>query len=210
MPLLYHINEIDLSILIWHIQEEEFKLKENIILHLPDSKKLAQLKHPCKRREFLALRQCLNYYYGQNPKVFYTSDGKPYLETKENISFSHTHGFASMIVSKTLKVGIDLEIFRKGIKRATAKFMRKAEFDSLDENKLIEHLIQYWGAKEVVVKIEGTRRLHFKKDIIISPFAYKPEQESTGELINGSQRKLYELRFSYIKPLIITYGWRKE
>ncbi len=210
MPLAHQINKIDFSILIWQIDETEEQLKKNIILHSSDSTKLNQLKHSNKRREFLALRQCLRSYFGNNPEVFYSPEGKPYLKQNTKISFTHTHDFAAIIVSRKLEIGIDLEILRDSMKRVAPKFMNESEFKSLEKEREVEHLTQYWGAKEVIVKIEGNRRLDFKKDIVISPFLYQPDQKTKACLLNHGQPKTYELRFSYLEPLTLTYGWLEE
>jgi len=208
MPLVHHISKINYTILIWHIIEDEEFLSKGISLHNSDNAKFTQLKHPNKRKEFLALRQCLREYFGHNPEVFYTTNGKPYLDQNLKTSFSHTHSYAAIIVSNH-PVGIDLEVYRAGMKRVAPKFMRDEESKSLDQQKQVEHLTQYWGAKETVVKIEGDRKLDFKKDIIVSPFTYSAEQQTTAQLINQNKLKSYELRFSYLEPVILTYGWQK-
>ena len=209
MSLLHHIDKTNFSVLIWQIEESEEELKKGIVLHPSDSLKLSQLNYPDKRKEFLALRQCLRVYFGFNPEVFYQKEGKPYLNNNNNISFTHTRNYAAIIVSKKLNVGIDLESYREGIRRVAPKFMLDDGIQSLSKENEVEHLTQYWGAKEVVVKIEGNRRLDFKKDIIVPPFTYHDHHETEAKLVNNGNPKTYELHFSYFKPLTLTYGWLK-
>src|SRR5690606_1163940 len=118
MPLYQRFNISESSsIIIWKIEETEDELMLGIEMHASDKERFQQFTNPKKRNEFLALRQCLVEYFGQNPEVHYNKDGNPFLKNGYHISFSHTDGYAGMIVCDKNPVGIDLELFRERIKR---------------------------------------------------------------------------------------------
>lgn len=207
MPIFKNVEQSFFKIIVWEITEDEATLTEGITLHPSDSKKLNTLKNASKRREFLALRQCLKVLFKKNPPVHYTLNGKPYLENDYYISFSHTKNFAAVICSQTHSVGVDLEGFRKGVLKIKPKFIRDEEAKTLQNHIGVEHLTAYWGAKEVIVKIEGDRKLDFKKDIRVSPFLFKGKQCTRAILIKEGELKNYRLFFQQQTNFLLTYGW---
>lgn len=210
MPIFARQNpRPDTSIILWKIDENEDYFHQMIALHPSDRQRLQRFSNEKKRKEFLALRCCLKDYFGNNPPVFYTDQGKPYLKNGYFISFSHTTGFAGIIVSKTCKVGIDLELFREGIKRIAHKFMRDEENKTLSKTNEVSHLTHYWGAKEVMVKITGDRRHDFRKELLICPFHYGYPGHTTGIISARDYKKEVLLFFENIDNLYLTYGWEK-
>lgn len=211
MPLYQRINiSNNSSIIIWKIEESEDQLLEGIEIHPTDNERLLKFSNPKKRNEFLALRQCLKNYFGRNPAVHYTADGKPYLQNDYNISFSHTDGFAAAIICKENSVGIDLELFRDRIKRIAHKFLREEEKESILAESEIGHMTLYWGAKEVMVKITGDRKLNFINELHVSPFKYNPDTQTLGNIITDEYTKNVKLFFKSFDNLHITYGWEIE
>lgn len=210
MPLFKDLHFTSYRILIWKIEEEIEPLKKHIVLHPTDQAKYAQLKNSVRQKEFLALRQCLRLHFGKNPPVYYTEDGKPFLKSGEQISFSHTRDFAGLIISEKLKVGIDLETYHARVKKIEPKFMRPEEKHSIDAKKTTAHLIAYWSAKEVMVKIEGDRRLDFRKHLRVAPFCFKERQSSHGLLIDAKRWRKYHLEFLSFPEVLLTFGWQEK
>ncbi len=210
MPLFTR-KEIDskASLILWEINEKEDDLLSQITLHPSDSERFKRFTHENKRKEFLALRCCLSEYFGENPEVFYTEDGKPYLKNDHFVSFSHSRQYAGIIVSKSVEVGLDLELYREGILRIAHKFMRPEEDASLAEETKIEHITYYWGAKEVMVKITGDRKHNFLTELSVKPFDYSNCVQSTGFISAKNYRKQVCLFFEKKDDLFITYGWEQ-
>lgn len=211
MPL-FKINIIHthLRYLVWEITETIEELRNGITLHPSDKEKLVNINHPSKIKEFLALRQCLKMAFGENPEIFYTENGKPFTKKKDEfVSFSHTDGFATIIIGDK-NVGIDIEIPKPQIIRIAPKFMRAPETKSLSKKHQVPHLLQYWGVKEVIVKIEGDKKLDFKKEIHVTPFKFREKQNTTASLIRNEQIKKYDLYFEHHAPVYITYGSKIE
>lgn len=209
MPLLNHLTFKLYDLVLWHITETKEQLLEGIVLHASDKNKLSTCKNPVRIAEFLALRQCLKIYFGYNPEVFYHETGKPYLKEGYEISFSHTRQYACMIISKSLNVGVDLEVFRENVQRIQSKFVRKEEAKMINEEP-ITHLIAYWSAKEVIVKILGDRKLDFKKEIRLEPLALKTAMQGRGHVFKNNQHKSYYLLFKNFENFMLTYGWEER
>lgn len=208
MPLYQRINiSENSSIIIWKIEEDEQQLLSGIQIHPSDQSRLEKFTNPKKRNEFLALRQCLKVYFNHNPEVLYTLDGKPYIENGHYISFSHTDGFAAAIICENNKVGIDLELFRDRILRIAHKFLRPEEKESIQESTEVGHTTLYWGAKEVMVKITGNRKLNFINELFVKPFPFDNNTETSGKIITRDYHKNVKLYFKCIEGLHITYGW---
>lgn len=208
MPLFRRLNLGEhASIIIWKIEEKVEQMLPLISLHPTDGEKFTKLSHGAKQCEFLALRLCLREYFGHNPPVHYHLSGKPCLKNGKHISFSHTHGFAGLIIGHNGPVGIDLEVYRESIKRIAPKFLRKEEAAVLLPETEVEQIIHLWGAKEVMVKITGDRRLNFKKHLRVSPFFHQAFQETTGLILKEGLNKNVQLYFKTLDNLHLTYGW---
>ncbi len=205
----------DIEILIWQIAETEVQLAENVVLQEGEKIKLSNLSHPEKRQEFLALRQCLYVFFknenhpysGGRPPVFYTENGKPFLKNGWKISFSHTHGFAGVALSRNFEVGLDLEMHRVGIKRIAPKFLREGEKATLRKETEIAHITHYWGIKEAMVKITGDRRLNFKKQLLVEPFFYDEKKEARGKILLEKETLEISAVFGNFGNLHWTVGW---
>lgn len=198
------------QVIVWKIEESVEELLAMISLHPSDKEKFGLLHNPEKQREFLALRCCLSDMFGENPPVFYTSNGKPYLEEGGHISFSHTRGFAGMIISRDKRVGIDLEMHRESFRRIAPKFMSESENRCLQKETEIEQLIHYWGAKEVMVKITGNRRHNFKQHLRVAPFTYSPGSCGCGMVVTENLHLPVQFLFDSIDGLHLTYGWEEH
>ncbi len=197
------------SILIWKIEETETQLLEQVFLHPSDQNRFNRISHERSRIEFLALRCCLKDYYGENPEVYYEETGKPYTKNGDHISFTHTRGFAGVIISKTSPVGIDLELHRDQILRIAHKFISPREGATIKDMNRIEHLTFYWGAKEVAIKITGNHHLSFIEQLQVMPFDYKPCTSSSVNIYNTTGLQKAEVHFEKIEELSLSYGWLK-
>jgi len=210
MPLfcLKQIRE-DLILVIWKITENEEKLKRGVEIHPSDEKKVGKISHPDKRNEFFALRQCLKAALGENPEVFYKVSGKPYFKNGPYISFTHTEGFAGVVISKIWEVGIDLEIIKPQIARIAPKFIGEKEWNFVDkENLNLQTAI--WGAKEVIIKIEGNRKLNFRKQLEISPFKLSTKASTLAFCHFNKYKKQYRINIEKMENLMLCYGWHEN
>ena len=199
-----------LNYILWEITEPLEELRLNLNLSAADLLRLSGFSHIQKQREFLAIRQCLKTYFGYCPDVMYTRNGKPLLKSEGlDVSFSHTRNYAAVLIGEnTPFIGIDIETPRKTIERIASKFMREEEKETLSEVNTINHLLQYWGSKEVIVKIEDNKRLGFKSEIHVEPFIYEPFTSTNAILKQQGSIEKYYIGFEEHSPLILTYGWK--
>jgi len=194
-------------VLLWNITEKQDELLEQTIMHASDALKYSSLHNPKKQKEFLALRHCLKAFFNEAPEVFYHDNGKPFLKNGFQISMSHSYPYAAVILSPVLEVGIDIEVHRESFKRVAPKFMSEVELKGLTEKYEVPQLIHFWGAKEVMVKITGNRKHHFKSHLKVAPFRFRKKQKTEGLIYENDQRKKVQLYFETFDDLHISYGW---
>ena len=109
---IYKNNEVfpGVHYLIWKIEEDVEELQLGLELSEGDKVKLSGIHHIDKIKEFLALRQLVKFFFTENRLIQYNSNGKPSFQNHPTpISFSHTYGFAGILVGDKAEVGLDLE-----------------------------------------------------------------------------------------------------
>src|ERR1700722_13895853 len=173
MPLFYqhNINE-GTKLAIWQIAEPEsfflakVPLKQNVT-------------HPFKRRQHLAGRYLLSYLYPDFPveDIRIADTRQPFLEGEPfHFSISHCGAYAAAIVSRTGRVGVDIELVTPRITRVAEKFLNDDEMSFFNEDYAVflyqwglrgrveqEFLTLIWSAKEALFKWYGRGELDFKR-----------------------------------------------
>jgi 4'-phosphopantetheinyl transferase EntD len=178
MALFYqhNINE-DSRLGIWRIEEPESFFLDKVSLD-------PAVSHPVKRLQHLAGRWLLPTLYPDFPldDILIASTRKPFLESeKYHFSISHCGLFAAAIVSRTQRVGIDLERITERIRPIAGKFLNPSErkFLSEDHRRFLEQwglhqkmdlelLTLIWSAKESLFKWYGQGGLDFRKHMRLS------------------------------------------
>lgn len=168
MPLFFQ-HDIDDStkLAIWKIVEDESFFSEYVPLQ-------RTITHPFKRLQHLAGRYLLQYLFPDFPisLILIADTRKPYLEDEtHHFSISHCHDYAAVIVSKTKRVGVDIELLTPKIERIQHKFVSPEEqtvFQKGDNNTLsIMNLTLIWSCKEAVFKWYGKGALDFRQHMTI-------------------------------------------
>ncbi|MEI6948790.1 4'-phosphopantetheinyl transferase superfamily protein [Paraflavisolibacter sp. H34] len=120
MPIYFQkdITE-DTKLGIWRIEEEEafFRLKV-----LPQR----NVSHPHKNLQHLAGRYLLKHLFPEFPVslILVADTRKPYLQDEAyHFSISHCSDYAAAIVSKTQRVGVDIEVPSVKVERIRHKFL---------------------------------------------------------------------------------------
>ena len=173
MPLFFQ-NDIDADtrLAVWKIEEEEPFFIEKVPLH-------RSITHPHKRLQHLAGRYLLQALFPDFPigLIQIADTRKPFLEDEAfHFSISHCGDYAAVVVSKTKRVGIDIELVSEKIRRIEHKFVNEGEAKLLKEaRKVIDatgtlkepprnrQLIMLWSCKEAVFKWYGAGNVVFKK-----------------------------------------------
>ena len=153
-------------ILIWQITETIDILLSKIQLDNSSQQILDLKKKEIHKKQFLAIRNILELMSSEKYLVSYSEIGKPYLNSKKNISVTHSGSYAALIVSDK-QVGIDLEEFGEKIKKIEKKFL-DVELDyPIDLS--ISNLLVYWNIKESIFKSLENKPMDFRKNIIVLP-----------------------------------------
>ena len=176
MPLVYQQNiNAQTKIAVWHITETE----DFFTAQVPVQR---EIKHWHKRLQHLAGRLLLKEMHPDFPvKMIQVADTKkPFLADEPyHFSISHCGDYAAAIVSKTNRVGVDVELLNEKIEQIQHKFMYNEEVDVLNKlcpMPLRQALTLYWSVKESVFKWWGRGAVDFKDDIIIQSISGQPEQ----------------------------------
>ncbi|MBL7702786.1 MAG: 4'-phosphopantetheinyl transferase superfamily protein [Ferruginibacter sp.] len=181
MPLVYQQNiNATTKIAVWHITEPE----DFFLTAVPVQR---EIKHWHKRLQHLAGRLLLKELYPDFPvELIQIADTKkPFLENEPfHFSISHCGDYAAAIVSKTHRVGVDVEQMNDKIERIQHKFTGEEELEKIQNlpagqagSKFkIQNLTLCWSIKESVFKWWGRGEVDFKKDILIKSATGLPEQ----------------------------------
>jgi phosphopantetheinyl transferase len=190
MPIFFQQDiDNDTRLAIWKIEEsEEFFLQKAVPQRL--------VGHPHKRLQHLAGRYLLRHLFPEFPVelIRIADTRKPFLEDDAyHFSISHCGDFAAAIVSKTKRVGVDIEEVRPTVGKVQHKFVSEIELDvrkwELGKEQLewvteqlneiqssagevqsivpdLELLTLIWSCKEAVYKWFGWGEVDFKEHIV--------------------------------------------
>ena len=167
MPLVYQQNiNPTTKIAVWHITEKE----DFFLSQVPIQR---EISHWHKRLQHLAGRLLLKEMYPDFPVnlILIADTKKPYLEDEPyHFSISHCGDYAAVIVSKTFRVGVDVELVNDKIEQIQQKFISKAEFQMLSDQVAMNHvqsLTLCWSVKETVYKWWGKGSVDFKRGMVL-------------------------------------------
>jgi len=192
MPLVYqqNINAVT-RIAVWHIAEAEDFFLSQVPLQ-------REISHVHKRLQHLAGRLLLKEMYPDFPVslIQVASTKKPFLANEPfHFSISHCGDYAAAMVSKTYRVGVDVELLNDKIERIQSKFTSKEELEIFKNQKSkIKNLTLCWSVKESVFKWWGRGEVDFKKDIVLQTIKGSPEQGQ----VHGIFRNEFELDIHYL------------
>jgi phosphopantetheinyl transferase len=191
---------------LWRIDEEVPELISGLNLSAEEASGYHLLKNELRKRQWLAYRRmvCEMLDTRQAP-VHNDAEGKPLIVGyPHKISVSHTENYASVIISETHEVGIDIERLRTRILRIREKFLSSKEMDMLQEGDLGKPTI-LWCAKEALYKLYGKRNLDFRKQISLDNFDIRHPGSFGGKIIVGDIERHYRLNWEKLEDLILVY-----
>lgn len=162
MPLFYQqdINQYT-RLAVWKIEEPESFFLEKVFLK-------RTIMHPNKRLQHLAGRYLLLYLFPDFPAnlIEIADTRKPFLPNEQyHFSISHCGNFAAAIVSKTERVGIDVELLTPRVEKIKHKFLHPDELQLVDRTTIdrVQLLTLLWSAKEAMFKWWGNGDVDFSE-----------------------------------------------
>ena len=202
MPFLkeFIINE-KTKIKLWKVMIGELNTKE---LN-SDEKNLFKLKKSnLLREQFLATRKILEL-ENSNYKITYDINGKPSLNSKYNISISHSHEIATVAISNNSKIGLDVQLNENKIFNIQNKFLNKSEKLNIGDDPTVDILTMVWASKESIYKAIGLKGISFSENIQVDKIIEK-DKTGIGYYINGTEKVKFDLKFFYIDEYTICYA----
>jgi phosphopantetheinyl transferase len=167
MPLLYQqdINE-HTRLGLWHINEPESFFLDRVELTVA-------INHPHKRLQHLAGRFLLTELFPDFPLslVKIADTRKPFLEEEAfHFSISHSRDYAAALVSRTSRVGVDVEMISEKSLRLKHKFINADEDDLLSNKGWDDKMAATagWSIKEALFKWYGLGSVNFREDLFIA------------------------------------------
>jgi 4'-phosphopantetheinyl transferase len=182
---------------VWKIEEEINTLLESVTLSADDRKKFKGFRSNSRKQEFLSVRALLKELLGDEARIVYNKNNKPFLKDGTHfISISHSHNLTSILLSKTEKVGIDLEYMSTNITAFAFKFLNRKEKITKDRELKKYHLYIHWCAKESLYKICDKEGISLRRDITIEPFEVKDSGEIRGWVRTGRIDERFDLFYT--------------
>lgn len=191
---------------IWKINESIEDLLISLHLNQHELEVYRKINNDLRRSQWLSTRVLLRHLGKDNELgIGYDEFGKPFLNTTDQkISISHSSDFVAIIINETKETGIDIERIVPKIERVAHKFMSTQELASLNE-KSLEELYIYWGAKEALYKLHGKKNLIFKENISIEPFVYQRKGIISGKINTNFYSESFKLEYERINEFMLVY-----
>ena len=199
MPLVYQQNiNATTKIAVWHITESENFFLSTVTVQ-------REIKHWHKRLQHMSGRLLLKELYPDFPieMILIADTKKPFLENEPfHFSISHCGDYAAAIVSKSHRVGVDVELLNTKIEQIQHKFTSDHELEKIQNSKFkiqnskfkIQNLTLCWSVKECVFKWWGRGEVDFKNDIILKSVTGITEQG----IVHCIFRNEFELDIHYL------------
>ena len=204
MPFLkeFIINE-KTKIKLWKVIIGELSPKE---LNKDDKKLFKLKKNNLLKEQFLATRKTLS---NENSDyiITYDLDGKPILNSEFNISISHSHEIAALVISNNLKFGMDVQFKESKILNIQNKFLNEFEKLNIGDDPTVDILTMVWTSKESIYKAIGQKGISFSENIKIDKVIEK-DKTGIGYYINGTEKVKFDLKFFYIDEYTICCAYQ--
>ncbi len=195
----------------WKIEETTEELEEQLHLSEEEIQRLISFKTCKRKKEWLSVRALLKELCNANARICYLNN-KPFLEDRtREISISHSNELTCMIMSKTKKVGIDIEYISDKIERIQHRFINEKENINIRDQKEQKILLYlHWSAKEAIYKIHGKKKISFKENIFVNPFKLSQEGQFYAHLINGEDDTEYRLTYKVFDDYVVVWSSKEN
>ena len=174
MPIFYQQDiDDDTRLGIWKIEEEGDFFLQSVVPQ-------RNVSHPHKKLQHLAGRYLLKYLFPDFPLslILIADTRKPYLENEAyHFSISHCGDYAAVIVSKTRRVGVDIEMPSYKVEKIKHKFLTMEELGRVTRElsafngesfRGFEMITLLWSCKEAVFKWYGLGGVDFKEHMTLT------------------------------------------
>jgi phosphopantetheinyl transferase len=197
------------EILLWKITEPLSELSAEVTLNPISQLRFNRMKSELHQRAFLSVRKLLQLKGYTDFDLEYDQFGKPHLKDGKHISISHSHEYATIIISDEI-TGIDIELQREIIIKIAPKFAEKElEFLDKDNQEYIRKLTVIWGVKESIFKIINEVGISFKDHIHVHPFEMV-DLSGTANLYFQNRASQFKYHFIEIDNFTLVYAFQNK
>lgn len=173
MPELYRFKKREddyLRVGVWHITESSDELR-SLAAHAGIKLDATVGMGEKRMKEWIASRLLAKNVLDKGTKVHSDENGKPFLEGMPGyISIAHTDGYAVVLYSVSVDVGVDLERRDRDALSTCRRYMNDAEMSSLAGARPNDTALLHWAVKEALFKVTGDVGGTFKDNITLNPF----------------------------------------
>lgn len=188
----------------WEILEDYENLFSVVDLEEDEIQRLERFQNYNRKLEYLSVRVLLKNLIGGEVRILYDLTNKPYLKDNSyQISISHSHKLTSILLSRTKRVGIDLEFMSHRISNIAYKFIHPAEKITDDPELKKYHLYIHWCAKEALYKICNKDQLNFKHNLYIEPFEVAEKGDIKGIVHSNEMHQEFNMYYFKMQNYVI-------
>lgn len=210
MPLILQEKWLeDADVGVWKIDEDESFYLAGLILSDWEKQYIGSIREPGRRLRWLASRFLLKQMMKTDAfvELLFNDYGKPYISNFPLfLSLSHCSEYAAVILSGNNEVGIDIEETGRDISALGGKFLSDTEIAQLSPEERKRQLLLYWGAKEVMYKIYGKRKLAFREDLFVKSFVLENRGAISGMLMKEGLVREFNMEYMQRKHFSIVAG----
>jgi len=191
---------------MWEIEEDYDTLFSMLELEEDELERLYGFKNYSRKLEWLSVRILINDMMQRKSRIIYNAERKPFLKGNSwNISISHSFNLTSIFVSRTRRVGIDLELMSHKISKISHKFINSQEYVTDDPELKRYHLYIHWCAKEAMYKICDKQDINFKENLTVFPFEPAEDGVIKGRVLNSKGLDDFWLKYKKYKDYAIVW-----
>ena len=198
----------DTEFALWRIEEEADDLYNQLQLDEDEKAYVEKLSNGKRHLHWLGTRVLLRKMLHTDEYIDCKVDahGKPYLvNLPYHISLSHSFDYAAVMISKTHKVGIDIELIKQKVERIAGKFLRPDEMAFINNEHKIEQLYVCWCAKEAIYKCNGEKEVSFADNIFLDPFNFNTRGELSARLHKNNINLNYVVSYMQYEGYMVGY-----
>ena len=217
MPIFYQ-QDIDeyTKLGIWKIEEDENFFLQSVVPQ-------RNVSHPHKKLQHLAGRYLLKYLFPDFPLslILIADTRKPYLENEAyHFSISHCGDYAAAIVSKTKRVGVDIELPSEKVERIRHKFLDDREqimvdtewsYNGNEELAIgdkqinLKNLTLLWSCKEAIFKWWGKGNVDFSDMMKLTGYMPKEKGVLSGKFIKEETNSAFPVYYEIFPSLVLAW-----
>ncbi len=198
------------SLGVWRVEEG----LDELLALLPDpciyQQQLDLIRSSSRKLEWLAVRVLLSVMTDEPAQISYYPSGRPYLAGMSRlISISHTRGYVAVLLSDTLRPGIDIEQYGTRIRKISNRFIHTQEVVNLYQDTDIWGLLLHWSAKETLFKCLDEEGVDFAEHLRISPFQIMQQGQFDAVEYRTQEQFRFTVHYHIFPDFVMTWSFFK-